>query len=143
MNHSYPRVGVAALVFRNGRLLLGRRGKLPGANSWQCPGGFLEYGESVFDCARRETREETGLAIHNLNYGPYTNNRFAEDGQHTVTLYVVADYLSGELQALEGARAGAWQWCDLRGLPQPLFLPLQILCNKYGKWLCSVAGVAD
>ncbi len=143
MDHGCPRVGVAVLVFRDGRLLLGLRRKSPGANSWQCPGGFLEYGESVFDCARRETREKTGMSIHNLYCGPYTNNRFTGDDRHTVTLYVVADYLAGESQPLEKALAGDWQWCDLRRLPQPLFLPLEILYNKHGDWLYSIAGVAD
>jgi 8-oxo-dGTP diphosphatase len=137
----YPRVGVATLVVRDGRLLLGRRRKSPGMNTWQCPGGLLEKNESVFECARRETLEETGLTIHNLHYGPYTNNRFAEAGEHTVTLYVAAAYLGGELQKLEADRADEWQWCDLQQLPRPLFLPLETLLQKHADWLDSVVGI--
>ena len=55
-----PVTGVAALIINNGRLLLGYRSKSPGKNTWQCPGGLLDAGESIFDCAIRETREETG-----------------------------------------------------------------------------------
>ena len=134
-----PRVGVAALVLNQGRLLLGQRRKSPGANTWQCPGGLLEPGESVFECARRETLEETGLQIHNLRYGPYTNNRFADPADHTVTLYVLADYLGGEMRSLEPERADHWQWVYTSELPQPLFLPLARLLEKHGDWWQSVA----
>ena len=35
----------------------------PGHDFWTLPGGRLEGNESVFDCARREMAEETGLAV--------------------------------------------------------------------------------
>lgn len=133
-----PKVGVAALVLRDGRLLLGQRKKFPGANTWQCPGGLLEPGESVFECARRETLEETGVQVNNLRYGPYTNNRFSDGAQHTVTLYVLADYLSGHISSREPERADHWQWVNVAALPQPLFLPLALLLEKHGAWWRSV-----
>lgn len=129
-----PRVGVATLVFRDGRLLLGRRLKTPGYGSWQCPGGLLQSGETVFDCARRETLEETGMDIDALRAGPYTDNHFAEEQLRTITLYVVADYVGGEAVAVE-AQGVEWQWFDLDQLPQPLFLPLQLLLDQHRKWL--------
>jgi len=138
-----PRVGVAALVLHEGRLLLGQRRKSPGVNTWQCPGGLLEQGESVFECARRETLEETGIQIHNLRYGPYTNNRFANPGDHSVTLYVLADYMGGDIVRREPERADHWQWVDVASLPQPLFLPLALLLEKQADWWRSVIATAD
>ena len=135
---NYPKTGVAALVFHEGKLLLGQRKKTPGMNTWQCPGGLLELGETVFDCARRETMEETGLRIHNLSYGPYTNNRFQDELDHTVTLYVIADYLEGDISHQELDRADGWQWFDVRQLPSPLFLPLESLFRQHTGWLRSV-----
>ena len=53
-----PYIGVAVIVVREGRVLLGKRKNAHGAGTWQFPGGHLEYGESIEDCARRELFEE-------------------------------------------------------------------------------------
>ncbi|MCW9014161.1 MAG: NUDIX domain-containing protein [Gammaproteobacteria bacterium] len=133
-----PRVGVAVIVLRQGKVLLGRRMKMPGRNTWQCPGGYMQQGESVFESARREVAEASGLVIHNLNYGPYTNNRFTNGGLHTVTLYVVADYMGGEAIVKEPNEIECWQWVDINEMPQPLFLPLQKLMDKHGDWFTAL-----
>ena len=37
-------------------------------DKWVGVGGKLEEGESPFDCARREIKEETGIKVTDLNY---------------------------------------------------------------------------
>ena len=51
-------------------LMLHRIKKINDMNhdKWIGVGGKFEYGESPFDCARREIKEETGLAVTNLSY---------------------------------------------------------------------------
>ena len=59
-----PKVAVAVLIGRSGKVLLGRRGahtRQPGR--WSFPSGFVERGERLEDAARRETLEETGLDV--------------------------------------------------------------------------------
>ncbi|PSC68436.1 Transmembrane 18 isoform B [Micractinium conductrix] len=46
-------------------VLLIRRAKEPSNGLWCFPGGSLELGESLVDCAVRETLEETGLQLRN------------------------------------------------------------------------------
>jgi ADP-ribose pyrophosphatase YjhB (NUDIX family) len=81
-----PCVGVGVIVLRDGLVLLGQRIGSHGAGTWALPGGHLEFGETVEQCAAREVLEETGLDIEVVARGPYTNDMFPEEGKHYVTL---------------------------------------------------------
>lgn len=59
-----PKLAVAVVLQRDGRVLLGRRGEgTRAAGKWSFPAGFVERGEVVEDAAIREVREETGFTI--------------------------------------------------------------------------------
>lgn len=56
-----PIVGCLAVVRRGDRALLAQRSLPPGVGKWGFPGGAQELGETVFECAKRELQEETGI----------------------------------------------------------------------------------
>lgn len=122
-----PRIGVAVLAVRDGRVLLGRRLGAHGAGTWALPGGHLEFGESIEGCAQRELAEETGLQASVFAPGPFTNNVAAAKGLHYVTLFMVAQDASGEAQRLEPDKCAGWEWFPWSALPSPLFAPLASL----------------
>lgn len=92
-----PFVGVAVIVTQNKKVLLGKRKGTHGAGSWAFPGGHLEFNESIKGCAIREVYEETGLSIKNIRRATFTNDIFQAENKHYVTVFVVAEYESGEL----------------------------------------------
>jgi ADP-ribose pyrophosphatase YjhB (NUDIX family) len=49
------------------RVLVLKRRTPPGVGLWCLPGGFVRYGESAEDAARREAREETGVTADRLS----------------------------------------------------------------------------
>jgi ADP-ribose pyrophosphatase YjhB (NUDIX family) len=59
---------VEGVLERDGKLLLSRRAVEPRRGYWDLPGGFLEEGEEPLEGLAREFREETGLAIHPLEW---------------------------------------------------------------------------
>jgi NAD+ diphosphatase len=65
----YPRISpcVIALVYRGDELLLARNANFPG-ELFSTLAGFIEVGESVEDCLRREIREEVGVEIGEITY---------------------------------------------------------------------------
>jgi len=56
-----PAPSVAAILQRDGRVLLVKRNIEPGRGLWSLPGGFIEAGESIEQAVQREVEEETGL----------------------------------------------------------------------------------
>lgn len=53
----------AAVIKREGKVLIARRASGPRAGLWEFPGGKKEENESLESCLAREIREELGLEI--------------------------------------------------------------------------------
>lgn len=115
-----PRVGIAVLVMKNGKLLLGKRKGSHGANEYASPGGHLEHMESFEACARREVREETGMEIGEVRFLRVLNIRDYAP-KHYVDVAFVAEWKSGEPVVCEPDKVESWAWYDLDALPSPLF----------------------
>ena len=60
------KVGIGIMIFKNGKILLGKIKGSHGEGEYAFPGGHLEYMESVKEGALRELEEECGIKIKNL-----------------------------------------------------------------------------
>lgn len=124
------RVGVGVLIVRENKVLLGKRRGSHGEGTWAPPGGHLDFGETVEECARREVLEETGIIIREVRRGPYTTDIFPEVNRHFVTLFVTATNSEGDPALLEPSKCEGWEWHPWSSLPTPLFGPMQSLCES-------------
>jgi 8-oxo-dGTP diphosphatase len=79
-------IRVAAVVARDGSLLLVRHQKPDRDPYWVLPGGRLEPGETIPQCAEREISEETGLSARFS--GLLYVSEFLREGRHTVDITV-------------------------------------------------------
>lgn len=125
-----PRVGVGVLIFKDGKILMGRRRGSHGDGEYSLPGGHLEYMESFADCARRETREEAGIEITSIRFLSLANLDWYAP-KHYVDIGVIADWASGEPRDIENEKIGDWYWCSLDELPTPLFAPAKLKIDAY------------
>jgi 8-oxo-dGTP diphosphatase len=89
------RIRAAAIIIRGDSVLLVKH-KFPESESWIPPGGGLEDSESVYDCAKRETYEETGLKVE-LGQILYLRE-YVETSRdrHHFEIFILATSFSGE-----------------------------------------------
>ncbi len=88
-----PMVGVGAIIFRGGSVLLVRRGREPAYGQWTAPGGLVKVGESLQDAVRREVLEESGLDVKVLDLAAVLD-RVIYDAQGRIEYhYVILDFI--------------------------------------------------
>lgn len=107
-----PIVGVGAVVIRDGKILLVKRGVAPSKGLWAIPGGSLELGETIQQAAEREIFEETGMEIR-AREPIYAFDFFERDECggirfHFVIVDVAADFIRGEPKGNDDALDARW-----------------------------------
>lgn len=122
-----PKVGVGVILLQQNKVLLGQRIGAHGANTWSFPGGHLEFNESWADCAIRETKEETGLEIEQVQFAAVTNDLFPLERRHYVTIFMISRHIQGQPVVMEPHKCMRWDWFSWHELPTPLFIPVQNL----------------
>jgi ADP-ribose pyrophosphatase YjhB (NUDIX family) len=112
---------VSAAIFRDGRVLIVRRGRPPAHGLYTLPGGGVECGETLEEAVIREVREETGLEIAPLALIGFreTIGRDAAGKieRHFVILPFAARWIAGEIALNEELAEAQWRRPDeLAGL---------------------------
>jgi len=115
MKREYPEtpcVGVGAVIIRDGRVLLVKRGHPPQDGEWSIPGGLLEVGETMRQAAAREAREETGLVVEPQELLGVFDLILRDSAGKVRYHYVLIDFLcrqvGGELCAASDAAEVRW-----------------------------------
>ncbi len=113
-------VGVGAVIVRDGKALIIRRGTEPLKGQWSVPGGLLELGETLRQGAAREALEETGLTVEPGEVLEVIDRIVPDPDGRTRSHFVLVDFfcrvISGE--ACAGGDAEAVQWVTADDLPR-------------------------
>ena len=121
----YPHISPATLILvEDGpRLLLAQK---PGwGTRWSILAGFVEPGESLEECVRREVKEEVGLALGEITYAGSQPWPFP----HQLMVGFQAQYAAGEVapDGTELERAAWFTRDTLPDLPPPVSLSRQMI----------------
>lgn len=123
----WPIVWVWVIIKNQNKVLIWKRiGWIVWEQTYWFPGWKLDKWETIFDAAKRETKEETNLKIKNLKLLGFTQD-FFEDWSHYITFFVHAEIWSWVLKNMEPKKCEGWLWKHWNKLPTPLFLPIKNL----------------
>lgn len=110
---SFPRLAPAVItaILKRNQVLLARAKHFTN-NMYGLIAGFVEPGETLEDCVRREIREEVGINVTNVRYFGSQQWPFP----HSLMIGFIADYESGDIQ-VDGEEIVDAQWFDPAQLP--------------------------
>lgn len=125
-----PKSCVGVIVWKDNKILLGKRKGKHGNGEYSCPGGHIEFGESFEESVRKETREEAGIELQNIKFLGVANI-LRHNERQDIQLNFSADWESGIERTDPEERIGEWGWYSLDSLPIPLFYPTEVLIDSY------------
>lgn len=100
-------------------------------DGWALPGGFVDYGESLEDAARREALEETSLNVRLKNQLHAYSDPRRDPRKHTLSVVFVAE-AEGAPEAKDDAK-GAGVFTE-KDLPEPIVFDHRQIIMDYFNW---------
>lgn len=133
--YPYPRIGIGVMIQNSkGEVLLGLRKSSHGTGEWSFPGGHLDFGETMFECAKRETKEEVDLDIDKFELISVADEmRYIKtDGKHYVNIGIKGFYDGNvEPKKMEPEKCERWEWFSLNNLPEKLFEGTELVIKNF------------
>lgn len=121
----YIGVGVGAVILNDqGQVFLARRGEKAKNERglWECPGGSVEFGETLAAALRREMREEYGVEIEVGELLDVVDHILTAEGQHWVSPSFLCRIVAGTPQIREPEKCSQIGWFSLDALPNEVTL---------------------
>ncbi|MFW6138315.1 MAG: NUDIX hydrolase [Spirochaetota bacterium] len=109
---STPISGVGAVVFKDDKLLLIKRGKPPLEGRWSLPGGKTRCSENLVQALNREVGEECNIGIEIIDLVKLFEYTQKDDRgavkYHYIVFDFAAEYTSGSLEHSSDASDALW-----------------------------------
>jgi 8-oxo-dGTP diphosphatase len=88
---------------------------------WAIPGGFLQEGESLNQCAERELKEETGITVPYLEQFENFSNPIRDPRTQVISVAFIAIHPSGKLKLKADTDVSDVNWFDYDLIPELAF----------------------
>ena len=95
--------------------------RLDSDSGWALPGGFLEKGENLEECARRELKEETGVEVPYLSHFSNYSDPNRDSRQQVISVAYLAVHPSGKLRLRANSDVLDLNWFNINELPRLAF----------------------
>lgn len=112
-NREYIKKAVVTYILRENELLLIEKKRGLGAGKINVPGGHIEENETPMEAGIRETREEVGLIVKDLELAGYLYFKFTNGLTMKGWVYKTSDYKGVEIETDEAKPF----WNDLDKIP--------------------------
>ena len=109
-----PVVGVGAVIIKNGKIALIKRGNEPSRGKWTIPGGLVELSENPQVAVIREAKEETALDVEKPALLDVVSNVDLDEQGKVKYHYIIIDYL---VQVKAGTAQAGSDALELRWVP--------------------------
>jgi len=121
--HQFVGVGVGAIIMNaQGQVFLAKRGQEASNDQelWACPGGEVEFGETMTMAIKRELLEEFDMVIEPLCQIAAFDHLLHGGEEHWISVAFIALHISGEPCIKEPGKCSDFGWFSLDGLPTSL-----------------------
>jgi 8-oxo-dGTP diphosphatase len=100
--------------------------------------GHVERGETAYDAARREVREEIGVEVGDLTFvTSMQRTRHADPIDERIDFFFTCRTWSGEPRIVEPDKSAAMDWFPLEALPDPVVPHERFVLDRLGTGLAS------
>lgn len=124
--HKNPFPTADVIVAIGGKVVLIKRKNPP--YGWAVPGGFIEWGESAEDAAKREIKEEIGIDITDLKQFHCYSDPKRDPRFHTITVVFTATSTGNPAAGDDAEEVGLF---DADHLPSPLAFDHENILKEY------------
>jgi len=110
-------ITVDAVIIKNNKILLIKRGVEPFKDFWALCGGYLDWNETVEDAVKREVKEELNLKVTKSKF----IGVFSDPKRHPKQCVNIAFKVEVEGDPKSGDDAKEFKWFEIDELPELAF----------------------
>ncbi len=115
MEREYPKgpvLAVAAVILKEGSVLLVKRANEPSKGEWSLPGGVVELGETAKQALRREIKEELSIEVRPKGIVDVVEKIVRDDRGRIRYHYVILEFMAeaGLMEPKPGSDVLDYKW---------------------------------